>query len=287
MILITGASGRIGRRATELLSEQGLPLRLMSRSPERLPTIPGTDRLYGDFEAPASLDAAFAGITTALVISGKAPPGKRALTHRNAFEAAARAGVRHVVYLSLKGTGPGSPYPYCRDHQESEDFLVATGLPHTLLRVAFYMDMFFDKFDPQGVIRGPAGQGQGAFISREDAARVAAAAIATPPGGILEVTGPELLGVADLARRLSAITGRTLRYEEEAPDAMRVRLGRGGVPTAMQDLEVGWFQAIAAGEQAPVTQTFRQLTGNDPLRLEEYATRYPDRLAALRAGSAA
>jgi NAD(P)H dehydrogenase (quinone) len=154
MILITGASGRVARRTAELLASEGRTLRLMTRTPERVPRLACVEVVYGDFAESASLDRAFAGVATALVVSGSAEPGKRALLHRNAFEAAARARVQHVVYLSLRAL--------------SEQYLVAAGLPFTVLRNAFYMDMLLDMFDTAGVIRGPAKPGRAAFVSRED-----------------------------------------------------------------------------------------------------------------------
>jgi uncharacterized protein YbjT (DUF2867 family) len=89
MVLITGASGRVGRRTAELLASEGRPLRLMTRTPQRVPRLVHAEVVYGDFAEPASLDSAFASVTTALVVSGFAEPGKRARLHRNAFEAAA------------------------------------------------------------------------------------------------------------------------------------------------------------------------------------------------------
>jgi uncharacterized protein YbjT (DUF2867 family) len=281
MILITGASGRIARRTAELLAEKGVPLRLMSRTPEYAPKFDGVQLVAGDFKQTETLDPAFSGVETAFVVSAKAKPGERALLHKNAFAAAVRAGVRHVVYLSLKGTSRDSRYPFCRDHDTSEQFLRETGVPHTVLRIAFYQDMFVDKFDAQGIIRGPAGGGQGAFIAREDTARAAAAAVVKTPGGVLDITGPELLSVAEVARRLSVISGRALRYEEESAAEMRGRLDQTAMPDWARNLEVGWFQAIAAGEQSPETGTYRTLTGENPKSVEAYFTAFPERLGPL------
>src|SRR5664279_4479094 len=86
--------------------------------------------------------------------------------------------------------------------------------------------MFLEKFDAEGVVRGPARQGRGAFVSREDAARTAAAVLRKQPGGTYDVTGPEALSVAEIARRLSTLVGRQLRYEDESADAARERLSK-------------------------------------------------------------
>lgn len=282
MIVITGASGRIGRRTAELLAPTGQRLRLMSREPEHIPEIRNSQSVRGDFADRPSLDAAFAGADTVLIISGSGAPGERAELHRNAFEAARRAQATHVVYLSLEGAARDSKYPYSRDHYRSEEYLAQSGVPFTVLRDAFYMDMFIDMFDRDGVVRGPAGQGRGAFVSREDVARTAAALLNAPPGGIHDVTGPEALTVAEVARRLAKLTGRKLRFEDETAEAMRGRLSETGTPAEKTELSIGWFEAISAGELERPSDTVRRFTGTTPLSLEGYFSRWPDLLKPLR-----
>lgn len=270
MLLITGASGRIATRVAEILAGHHARMRLMSRTPEHVQRRRGAEVVYGDFAVSESLGEPFAGITTALVISGGAPPGERAEEHKRAFHAAARGKAMHVIYLSLKGASAHSAYPYSRDHLKSERYLEQVGVPFTVLRNAFYLDQFFAKAGDDGVIRGPGGSGRGAFVSREDAARAAAAAVMSGPRGVVEITGPELLSIADVAARLSAITGRAVRYEDEPADVTAARLAKSDQPIWKQKLEVGWFEAIARGEQAPVSDGARELIGEDPLTLEAY-----------------
>ena len=93
MFLITGASGRIARCAAALLAQRGYGLRLMTRNPQQAPKLDGAEVVRGDCTEPATLDGTFAGVSTALVVSGSGRPGERARLHRNAFEAAARARV--------------------------------------------------------------------------------------------------------------------------------------------------------------------------------------------------
>ena len=282
MILVTGASGRIGSRVSELLSVSGQRLRLMSREPGKIKPFRGAEIVYGDFRDVPSLDAGFAGVDTALVISGKAPPGDRAEQHRNAFDAARRSGVRHVVYLSLEGASHESRYPYNRDHCVSEEYLAATKIPCTILRDSFYMEMFIDEFDASGVIRGPAGTGRGAFVARESVALTVTAVLKNPPGGVRDVTGPQALTVDEVARRFSALVGRRLSYEPESATAMTERLRAAGVPQQQIELKVGWFEAIAAGELAHPSDCVRRFTGVSALTLEENFTRFPNLLAPLR-----
>jgi NAD(P)H dehydrogenase (quinone) len=284
LILITGASGRVARRAAELLASEGNCLRLMTRSPPCAPKLAGAEVVRGDFTHLAGLDDAFSGVSAALVVSASGKPGERAEHHRNAFRAAARARVEHVVYLSLQGAAPDSKYPYSRDHYQSEQYLIAEGLPCTVLRDAFYVDMFLEKFGAGGVIRGPAQQECGAFVSREDVARTAVAALRERPGGIFDVTGPEALNVAEVTGRLSRLVARELRYEDESAVIARARLSR-LEPLAWQvDLSVGWFEAIAAGELRPASDTVLRLTGTAPLGLEDYFRAFPELLQPLRPG---
>ncbi len=280
-LLTTGASGRVARRAAELLAQRGYELRLMTRTPHKAPILGGATVVRGDFAAPGMLDDAFVGVSAALVISGSGKPGERARLHRNAFEAAARAGVRHVVYLSLQGASASSRYAFSRDHCLSEQYLAATGIPHTVLRNAFYMDMFLERFDADGVMRGPADETPGAFVSREDVAQTAAVALADPPGDTHDVTGPEGLSLAAVARRLSAITGRQLRFQPESVESARDRLSKREPALWRVDLSVGWFEAIAAGELKQTGDVVFRFTGKMPLKLEEYFAAFPELLPTL------
>ncbi len=144
--------------------------------------------------------------------------------------------------------------------------------------------MFLEKLDAEGVVRGPAQQGRGAFVSREDVARTAAAVLRKQPGGIHDVTGPEALSVADIARRLSTLVGRQFRYQDESADLARQRLSRLEPLAWRVDLSVGWFEAIAAGELKRTSDTVLGFTGMAPLTLEDYFRAFPELLRVFDAG---
>jgi NAD(P)H dehydrogenase (quinone) len=147
------------------------------------------------------------------------------------------------------------------------------------------MDMFPDKFNAEGVIHGPAGSGRGAFVSREDVARTAATVLEKLPGGIHDVTGPDALSVAEIAVRLSALVGRQLRYQEDSASAAREQLNRQEPSATRVDLEVGWFEAIAAGELSRTSDTVLRFTGREPLTLEAYFQAFPELLRPLIKGN--
>jgi NAD(P)H dehydrogenase (quinone) len=141
--------------------------------------------------------------------------------------------------------------------------------------------MFLERFDADGVMRGPANETRGAFVSREDAARTAAAVLVDPPGGVHDVTGPETLSLTDVACRLSAMTGRQLRYQAESARSARDRLKQ--EPASWQvDLSVGWFEAIGSGELQSTSDVVFRFTGKEPLSLEQYFSLFPELLRPLQ-----
>ena len=144
--------------------------------------------------------------------------------------------------------------------------------------------MFLEKFDVDGVMRGPADETRGAFVSREDAAQTAAAVLADPAGGTHDVTGPEAVSLAGVAHRLSAMTGRHLRYQPESTEYARDRLSKLEPESWRVDLSVGWFEAIAAGELEHTGDVVFRFTGKKPLNLEEYFTLFPGLVQPLRLG---
>lgn len=288
-ILITGASGQVGRRVAELLSKQGHALRLMVRDPSRAPTLAAAQTVQGDYADPRTLDAAFAGVESAFIVSGYAEAGVRAKLHKNAFDAAARARVKHIVYLSFQGASAKSKFPMSRDHYQTEQYLKASAISFTVLRDNMYMDILADTFNSKGVMRGPAGQGAVAWVSREDVARSAAAALSTRDGSsaIYDITGPEAITMAVTAKRLSTLVGRTLRYQNESVDEGRKWRSALGAPVWEVDTWLGSYEAIAAGELERPSDAVLRLTGRQPLSLEEYFSERSELLEPLRGSSVA
>ncbi len=184
-LLITGASGQLGRRVLELLLDAGAgKLIATTRNPEKLAELArrGVVVRKADFDDAASLPAAFAGAGRLLLISTDAvgTPGRRIAQHRAAVDAAVRAGVKHVVYTSLTRPEPGSPVTFASDHYGTEQALAASPLGWTILRNNVYTDFLLRSL-PQAVATGKlvaaAGDGGAGYVTREDCARVAAAAL--------------------------------------------------------------------------------------------------------------
>jgi uncharacterized protein YbjT (DUF2867 family) len=260
LILVTGASGKIGSSIARHLELLGKESSLLVRDPKKLSDFPEAEKVTGDYGDVESLDRAFSGVSSAFIVSGYAQPGERAKLHRNAFQAAQRAGVRYLIYLSTLGASPNSRFPMSRDHYESEQFLKETAVPHTILQDSFYSELAVQMFNEEGVMKGPGGQGKVSWVGREE---IAEAAAKLP------------LSLNETAALVSSLKQRTLRYEDEPVDAAKEWRSKLGVPAWEVDTWVGSYEAIAAGEFEPVDPALATILGRPVSDLKSYLALRP------------
>jgi uncharacterized protein YbjT (DUF2867 family) len=268
LIAITGATGHIGRIVTNLLSSAGARTRLVVRDPNRVPTGSADVKqaTYGDREAATR---ALQGAGVLFMVSA-AESADRLEQHRTFVDAAAAAGVRHVVYTSFLGAAPDATFTLARDHWATEEHLRASGMSWTFLRDSFYLDFLPTLAGDDGVIRGPAGDGRVGAVARSDVARSAAGVLAAPDvhaGHTYDLTGPEALSLAEVARTITEITGRTTTYQTETIEEAYASHQHYGVPDWQLDAWVSTYTAIASGALSLVTDTVESLTGTAPLNL--------------------
>lgn len=233
-IVVSGASGDLARRITALLLERVDPasLTLVSRSPDKLAAHAsrGARVFRGDYNDPPALEAAYAGCDTLMLISGLAVT-KRVPEHRNAIEAARKAGIRHIVYTSVAGIHPQNPTLSATDHIVTENDLRNCGLGYTILRNATYAEVF-PTIAAQPVLRSGkwvqvAGYGRLAPVSKRDIALSAAHCLLEPQrhdGATYEISGPELLGFREIAAMASEVYEVPIEY----------------VPVTVEERYAGW-----------------------------------------------
>src|ERR1700748_647569 len=276
-ILVTGATGNIGSSIAKHLERLGKQFRLLARDPDKLSDFPNADKVKGDYSDVASLSNAFTGVSSAFIVSGYAEPGERAKLHHNAFQAAERAGVRYLIYLSTLGASPESRFPMSRDHYQSEQYLKATGVPHAILQDSFYSELAVQMFNDEGVVKGPGGRGKVSWVGREEVAEAAAKLLAsnTPLSGTFPMTGPTALRLTETATLLSSLKHRTFRYEDEPVDAAKAWRSDLGVPAWEVDTWVGSYEAIAAGEFETVDPALATILGRPASDLETYLAARP------------
>jgi uncharacterized protein YbjT (DUF2867 family) len=277
IIAVTGATGGIGGRVARRLVRAGAPPRLLARDPARAPQLPGAGVAQASYEDPASVRTALAGVDTLLLVSASEHPDRVGL-HRGAVDAAREAGVTRIVYTSFLGAGPDSTFTFARDHWHTEQHIRATGAAFTFLRDSLYQDVlpYFPGAD-DGVIRGPAGDGQFAPVARDDIADVATAVLrdrsSVHDGRTYDLTGPATLTMAEVAAELTRATGRQIGYYAETLDEAYASRSRFGAP----DWEVaGWvtsYAAIATGELDVVTGAVAAVAGHPPVSFPEFLSR--------------
>ncbi|WP_162930989.1 SDR family oxidoreductase [Streptomyces sporangiiformans] len=279
-VVVTGATGRLGGRVARRLAERGVPLRLLVRSPERAPKLPGATAVRGGYGDHDAILRGLSGAETVFMVSAS-ESADRLSQHRAFVDAAAEAGVQHLVYVSFFGAAPDAAFTLARDHFHTEEHIRAGGIAHTFLRDNFYAELVPDLMGEDGVIRGPAGQGRTAFVAQDDIADAAAAILTRPAdhaGNTYDLTGPESLTLDEAAAILSDVLGRTVTYRPETVEEAYASRAPYGVPRWQLDAWVSTYTAIAAGQLDGVSNAVPRLTGHPATPLADVirTTRGPD-----------
>ncbi|MET3861032.1 NAD(P)H dehydrogenase (quinone) [Dietzia sp. 2505] len=272
-LAVTGATGALGGSVARRLAERGVPQRLIVRSAERAPSLPGADVAEASYEDREALADAVPGIETVFFVSGNEAADRESV-HRSAVEAFAAAGVRRVVYTSFLGASPEASFTFARTHHATEEMIKATGMDYVFLRPSFYLDHVAGWADAEGVIRGPAGDGRIAWIAREDLAEAAAGVLTSEghDGRTYDLTGDELLTLDETAARLTEATGKAYRFQDESIDQAYAsrRQGYPGTPEWELDGWVGTYLAISRGEMAVASGSVKELTGHRPRGISDF-----------------
>lgn len=270
-LLITGASGTIGRELVKALRARRAEFAVMSSKPA-----PGA--VLGDFADLASLARAFAGVQTLFLLFPLAPNSFELA--RNAVEAAKAAGVKHIVRSSGAGAEAGSPVAIA-DLQGRIDALVeASGIPYTLLRPNGFMQNWVTFYSAQlkaGVYAAPHGTAGISVVDVRDIAEAAAAVLLNPAahvGRAYTLTGGEALSTAEQVAAIAGATGRAIRYEDIPEAQAEAQLRAWGLP----DVMVGYFMSLnhvyKQGWAAGVSPDLQTLNGHAPRRFADFAAEH-------------
>ena len=278
-LFVTGASGQLGQAVIHhLLTTEGVsPARITAgtRDPAKLADLAarGVRVVALDFDQPEAMAQALAGTGRLLLISTDTldRPGRRLAQHRAAVAAARAAGVGHVLYTSMPNPDD-SLVPFAADHLGTEQALRESGLPHSILRNAWYQENLLMELGPaleRGQWTTAAGEGRYAPIAREDAARAAAAALAgrAEAGRIYDITGPELLGMDDIAAWAGQVFGRPVAAVQLDEATRTGILVQAGLPPFIAPVLVASEVNIRAGKFALLSDDVRALTGRAPAPL--------------------
>jgi NAD(P)H dehydrogenase (quinone) len=275
VILVTGATGRVGYRLMEALADARADATAMVRVEAKAADLPGTARYVVatlDDPPPAQVLREFDRI---FLLS---PEVEEQVELERAFiNAVAKAGHRpHIVKLCADGfQDPGCDVRFMLAHRQIAYHLDSVGLPVTYLAAATYMDDLLgeaEEIQRTGEIRASAGPGRAGFIAATDVALAAAHVLTTDghDGDTYVLTGPEALSYADVARRFSAVFGRRVDYADLPAARIRDLLLESGRTPWQADGDVERFDWIRDGGAATVTGAVREGTGADPRPLDEW-----------------
>ena len=278
MILVTGATGKVGQEVVRQLAAANVPVRALIRDPTRASHIrlPGVEIAQGDLGRPETLDGALAGVDRAFLLSSPDPEQVR--LQGNLIEAARRAGTRHVVKVSVAG-GPDSGTQIGRWHWTTEKQLEASGLEFTFLRPISYMQqllIFAPTIAATGAFQLPMGTGAVAVVDTRDVASVAVCAL-TEAGHerrIYDLTGPQSLSFDEVADALSEATGKKISYVHVPPDYARKHLMAIGLPRWLAEDMLVLCASFREGYGSVVSSAVEDVTRKPPRAFSEFAHDY-------------
>ena len=275
MILVTGASGTVGREVVKSLAAAGAKFKAAYRSrPEKVPD--RVESVAVDFDRPETIPPALAGIETVFLLSNMVEPEKRVV------DAARRAGVKRIVKLSVNGAAEEA-FTFAKWHRGVEKHIEASGLAWTFLRPSGFMQNFFnymgDSIRKESAFYTATGpSGAGAHIDARDIGAAAAVVLAGKghEGKAYELTGPEAITYDEAARILSQAVGREIRHVAITPEQFRQGALAMGMPGPYVDALVDLDRAYAEGVLLQVTPAVKELTGRDPITFAQFAKDYAD-----------
>lgn len=280
-LLVTGASGQLGRLVLDSLLAAGkAPASIIAttRDTAKLAdyAAKGVTVRAADFDDPVSLDAAFAGAATVLIISTDAldQPGKRLAQHKAAVAAAQKAGAKHILYTSMPQPDD-SLVTFAPDHLGTEEAIKATGIPYTILRDGWYAENLFMSL-PHALETGSwytsTGEGKIAHITRADtAAAIAGAALkAGSESKTYTLTGTKSRTAEEIAAVVSAATGKPLKVVHVTDAQLAEGLKGAGLPEGFIPTIVSFDANTREGKIASVTNDAETLSGRKPTSFEDF-----------------
>ncbi len=264
-IAVTGATGKLGRLTIDALKKAvpAADIVALARDPAKGADLGVAVRAF-DYNQPAALAAALAGIDKLLLISGT-ELGKRSAQHTAVIAAAKSAGVKFIAYTSLLRADI-SPLFLGPEHVATEAALTASGVPFAILRNGWYTENYTASVPAalkNGAVLGSAGDGRIASAARADYAEAAAHVLTTEghAGQLYELAGDTSYTLADLAAELSRQTGKTIPYRDLAPAEYAAILEKAGVPKVWADAYAAFDVAAKAGALFDDGRALSQLIG--------------------------
>jgi (4-alkanoyl-5-oxo-2,5-dihydrofuran-3-yl)methyl phosphate reductase len=273
MILVTGATGTVGREVVTQLLAAGEQVRGMTRNPTTARLDARVEVVQGDFAAPDTLTKAVDGVDRVFSLTF----GPQTGTHEGELARAAKmAGVRHIVKLSAMGGDRETKNAIRIWHEAGEEAIKETGIGWTVVRPGGFMSNALhwrETIRTQGKVFSNYGDGKLPPVHPRDIAAVAVRALTSAghESKTYELTGPEALSIREQVDILSAALGKRLEYVPILDDAARKGMEKAGMPALLIDALIPFAAFIRSGRAAEVLPTVQQVTGRPALTFRDWA----------------
>ncbi|KNX38506.1 SDR family oxidoreductase [Luteipulveratus halotolerans] len=276
-ILVTGATGHLGRLTIDALLRRGTPatdIAALVRDPGKATDLSdlGVDVRVGSYDDPAALDVALQGVDRVLLVSGS-ELGRRITQHQNVIDAAARAGVSLVAYTSAPRADV-SPLGLAKEHWATEQALADSGLPSVVLRNGWYLENYTGQISTQvehGVVLGAAGDGRVSAAARADYAEAAAVVLTQDDhaGQVYELGGDAPFTMSDYAAEVAKASGAAVEYRDLPQAEYAAALVSAGVPEPFAEVLADNDAGLKGGALLVETGDLSRLIGRPTTSLAE------------------
>lgn len=287
MLLVTGATGTTGTAVLRALQAKGVAARGLIRDDAKAEHVRalGAEPVVGDLADPPSLSGALAGVERAYLVTPFSP--KQPDLEQAFVEAAARAGVRHVVKLSVIGASPEAPVRFARSHAVAERTLRESELAWTFLRPSGFMqnNLAWAAQLRDGTFYTPCPHASVAVVDARDIGEVAAEVLTGDghEGKAYGLTGPEAVSFRDQALRLFGAAGREIAVEEVPLAEVKAAMLRAAMPQWNVDALGELLESYAAGGARATTSGVQDVLGRPPRSLDDFARDHVDAFAEAEA----
>jgi uncharacterized protein YbjT (DUF2867 family) len=276
MILITGASGNVGKEVLRQIAQAGVKVRAAFQSASKAAMAPsGVEVVTMDYNQAQTVRAALKGVNRVFLVGP--PAANLPALERKAVDEIKQSGVRQIVKLSALG-GRESTYP--RQHADSEDYIKSSGVAYTFVRANGFMQNLVNynagTINAQNAFYGCQGDGKISHIDIRDVAAVAVRILTDDghEGKTYSLTGPAALSNAQIAQVLSDDLGREIRYVDLPPAQFKQALLAAGVDEWSADALIDLQRLYREGKAATVTHDVEQVLGRRPIAFEQFSRDY-------------
>lgn len=281
MILVTGASGTVGRPVLREVRKTGKPFKAMYRNTEDASKAPaGVPTVTGDFASKDSLRTDLQGVDTVYLVCSPIP--QLVELESNVIDAARENGVKHIVLNSALGAAD-YPKSFPSWHRKVEDKLKSCGLGYTIVRPNGFMQNIMAYLAPsiraQGAFYAAMGDARTSYLDVRDIATVIAKTLASPAdhaGKTYELNGPEAVSYAELAARISKVAKREVQFVDIPESVQRKVMLEAGMPEWQVNALLELQQYYLTGNGGNVTDVLPGLLGQEPIHLDQFLQEFRD-----------